>query len=68
LVNITLNCQAVGFDIGCHEAINFLITNSIIVVEVKKTYSWHSYNGLVTANVKAKVVMMKTLTGYDVMV
>jgi len=21
LVNITLNCQVVGFDIGCHEAI-----------------------------------------------
>jgi len=21
LVNITLNCQEVGFDIGCHEAI-----------------------------------------------
>jgi len=38
LVNITLNGQVVGFDIGCHEAINFLMTNSIstMVVEVTK--------------------------------
>jgi len=50
------------------------MTNSIstTVVEVTKNFP-DSYNGLMTASVKAnhilcQVVMTKTLTGYDVMV
>jgi len=35
--------------------IDFLMTNSMCttVVDVRKKYSWHSYNGLMTANVNA---------------
>jgi len=53
LVNITLNCQLVGFDIGCHEAI--IMTNSMCttVVEVTKNIHDTVYNALMMANVKA---------------
>jgi len=51
LVNITSNYQMVGFDIGCHEAIITLVP--LHCSWGHKKYSWHSYNGLMTANVKA---------------
>jgi len=43
LVNITLNCQAVGYDIACHEAIimTFLMINSISTTLVEVTKNIH---------------------------
>jgi len=34
-----------GFDIGCHDIIAFLMTNSISTTSwAHEKYSWHSYN------------------------
>jgi len=41
LVSITLNCQVVGFDIGCHEAIITLMTNSMCTTVVEVTKNIH---------------------------
>jgi len=38
LVNITLNCQVVGFDIGCHD---ILRTNSMCTTVVEVTKNIH---------------------------
>jgi len=35
LVNITLNCQMVGFAIGCHEAIITVSWNIFTVVQIE---------------------------------
>jgi len=43
---ITLNCQVVGFDIGCHEAVKLFSDkfNEYHRSWSHNKYSWHTYN------------------------